>query len=82
MLGPEGMDPIRPRPRIAGLETIRLVCAAIVAMGHKRYDYTPVLEPVLGHRLLMAHGAAFGGVTPDEVIDGLLAQVPVPRDRA
>ena len=37
---------------------------------------------VLGHRLLMASGAAFGGVTPDEVIDGLLAQVSVPRDRA
>ena len=30
-------------------------------------------DPVLGHRLLMASGAAFGGVTPDEVIDGLLA---------
>jgi MoxR-like ATPase len=37
---------------------------------------------VLGHRLLMASGAAFGGVTPDEVIDNLLLQVPAPRDRA
>ena len=45
-------------------------------------DVATLAHPVLGHRLLMAHGAAFGGVTPDEVVDGLLAQVPVPRDRA
>jgi MoxR-like ATPase len=45
-------------------------------------DVATLARPVLGHRLLMASGAAFGGVTPDEVIDGLLAQVPVPRDRA
>src|SRR6478736_6571495 len=45
-------------------------------------DVATLAHPVLGHRLLMASGAAFGGVTPDEVIDGLLAQVPVPRDRA
>ena len=45
-------------------------------------DIATLAHPVLGHRLLMASGAAFGGVTPDEVIDGLLAQVAVPRDRA
>jgi MoxR-like ATPase len=45
-------------------------------------DVATLARPVLGHRLLMASGAAFGGVTPDEVVDTLLAQVPVPRDRA
>ena len=45
-------------------------------------DVATLAHPVLGHRLLMASSAAFGGTTSDEVIDGLLAQVPVPRDRA
>ena len=45
-------------------------------------DITTLARPVLGHRLLMASGAAFGGVTPDEVIDILVQQVPAPRDRA
>ncbi len=45
-------------------------------------DVAILARPVLGHRLLMASGAAFGGITPDEVIDDLLLQVPVPRDRA
>jgi MoxR-like ATPase len=45
-------------------------------------DIATLAHPVLGHRLLMASGAAFGGITPDEVVDNLLAQVPVPRDRA
>ncbi|MCK9823010.1 MoxR family ATPase [Nocardioides cavernae] len=45
-------------------------------------DVATLARPVLGHRLLMASGAAFGGVTPEEVIDNLLAQVSVPRDHA
>ena len=45
-------------------------------------DIATLAHPVLGHRLLMASGAAFGGITPDEVIDNLLAPGPVPRDRA
>ena len=45
-------------------------------------DIATLAHPVLGHRLLMASGAAFGGTTSDEVIDDLLAQVPAPRDRA
>ena len=45
-------------------------------------DVATLAHPVLGHRLLMASGAAFGGTTSGEVIEGLLAQVPVPRDRA
>ena len=45
-------------------------------------DIATLAHPVLGHRLLMGSGAAYGGTTSDEVIDDLLAQVPVPRDRA
>ena len=39
-------------------------------------DVATLAHPVLGHRLLMASGAAFGGTTSDEVIDDLLVQVP------
>ena len=45
-------------------------------------DIATLAHPVLGHRLLMGSSAAYGGTTSDEVIDDLLAQVPVPRDRA
>ena len=45
-------------------------------------DIATLARPVLVHRLLMPSGAAFGGVTPEQVVDDLLAQVPVPRDRA
>ncbi len=45
-------------------------------------DVATLAHPVLGHRLLMASAAAFGGTTAEQVIDGLLEQVPVPRDRA
>ena len=45
-------------------------------------DVSTLARPVLGHRLLMASGAAFGGVDTGEVVDSLLRQVPVPRDRA
>ena len=45
-------------------------------------DIATLAHPVLGHRLLMGSGAAYGGTTSDEVIDDLLAQVPAPRDRA
>ncbi|MBS2938209.1 MoxR family ATPase [Nocardioides sp. J2M5] len=45
-------------------------------------DIATLAHPVLVHRLLMSSGAAFGGLTPDQVIDDLLAQVPVPRSGA
>jgi MoxR-like ATPase len=45
-------------------------------------DIATLAHPVLGHRLLMDSGAAYGGTTSDEVIDDLLAHVPAPRDRA
>jgi len=45
-------------------------------------DVATLAHPVLGHRLLMESGAAFGGTTSAEVVDALLVQVPVPRDRA
>ena len=45
-------------------------------------DIATLAHPVLGHRLLMESGALYGGTTSADVIDRLLAQVPVPRDRA
>ena len=45
-------------------------------------DIAMLAHPVLGHRLLMDSGAIYGGTTPDDVIDRLIAQVSVPRDRA
>ncbi|MBC2934439.1 MoxR family ATPase [Nocardioides sp. zg-1228] len=45
-------------------------------------DVATLAHPVLGHRLLMAPGAVYGGTTSAAVIDDLLAQVPAPRDRA
>jgi MoxR-like ATPase len=45
-------------------------------------DVAVLAQPVLGHRILLVPGAAFGEVTPEAVIHDLLAQVPVPRDRA
>ena len=45
-------------------------------------DIAMLAHPVLGHRLLMDSGAIYGGTTSDDVIDRLLAQVSVPRDRA
>ena len=45
-------------------------------------DVATLAPPVLGHRLLMASGAVYGGITPEEVIHDLLEQVPAPRDRA
>ena len=46
------------------------------------FSFIGSVTPGPNNIMLMASGAAFGGVTPDEVIDQLLAQVPVPRDRA
>jgi MoxR-like ATPase len=42
-------------------------------------DVATLAHPVLVHRLVMASSAALGGTGPDQVIDDLLAQVPVPR---
>ena len=67
------------------LAWIRAAKAWALAVGRGHVvpeDVAPLAHPVLGHRLLMASGAAFGGTTSGEVIEGLLAQVPVPRDRA
>jgi MoxR-like ATPase len=45
-------------------------------------DVATLAHPVLRHRLLMESGAMYGGTTADDVVDRLLEQVPVPRDRA
>ncbi|MCY4726187.1 MoxR family ATPase [Nocardioides sp. STR2] len=67
------------------LAWIRAAKAWAVAEGRGHVvpeDVATLAHPVLDHRLLMASGAAFGGTTSAEVVDSLLEQVPVPRDRA
>ncbi len=68
-----------------GLAWMRAAKAWALAEGRGHVvpeDVATLAHPVLGHRLLLASGAAFGGATTAEVIEGLLAQVPVPHDRA
>ncbi|NYE38736.1 MoxR-like ATPase [Nocardioides cavernae] len=67
------------------LAWIRTAKAWALAQGRGHVvpeDVAVLARPVLAHRLLMASGAAFGGVTAADVVDRLLEQVPVPRDRA
>ena len=45
-------------------------------------DVAVLAAPVLGHRLLLSSAASFGGTTTEEMVERLLEQVPVPRDRA
>jgi MoxR-like ATPase len=45
-------------------------------------DVTTLAHEVLGHRLLLEPEAFFGGTSTTDVVDALLARVPVPRDRA
>ncbi|WP_460716428.1 AAA family ATPase [Nocardioides dilutus] len=45
-------------------------------------DVVTLASPVLCHRLLLDAEAAFRGVTVDDVVEQLMAAVPVPLDRA
>jgi len=36
-------------------------------------------KPTLRHRVLLEPEAELDGLTPDRVIDGIVAQIPVPR---
>jgi MoxR-like ATPase len=42
-------------------------------------DIKELATPVLRHRLLLRPEAELEGVSPDRVVEGLLAAVPVPR---
>ena len=45
-------------------------------------DILGLAHPILCHRLLLTPEAQFGGVEVDDLVDRLLAAVPVPTDRA
>ena len=54
--------------------------AALMGRGHViPDDIKRVARPVLRHRVLLKPGAEIDGYTAEEVIDGILAQVEVPR---
>ena len=54
--------------------------AALLGRGHVvPDDIKNVAKPVLRHRILLKPGAEIDGYTVDEVIDGILVQVEVPR---
>jgi MoxR-like ATPase len=68
-----------PRASIALLLTSK----SLAAMRGRGYitpdDVKTVCAPVLRHRLLLKPEAEIEGLTPDRVVDRVLARVPVPR---
>jgi MoxR-like ATPase len=57
--------------------------AALSGRGHVLPDdIQDLVQPVLAHRLLPSADAQLARRTPDEVLSGLVAHVPVPRSRA
>jgi MoxR-like ATPase len=64
--------------------TLHLVRAAKAAAALDRRDYVipddiqRLVQPVLGHRLLLTADAAMGGRTADRVLDAIVGSVPVP----
>lgn len=48
------------RQHIAGLDGIRFVCAAIVALGHYYYNWTAALEPYIGAGIAKLIGSGLG----------------------
>ena len=42
-------------------------------------DVKYLAAPVLRHRLVMTPASDMDGITPDKVVEGLLAQLPAPR---
>lgn len=69
--------------RIAGLDSIRFVCALVVALGHFSGNYAPDLAPLLGDRLATLAdqflGVAFNGpaaVIVFFVLSGFVVHLP------
>ncbi|MBI3988984.1 MAG: MoxR family ATPase [candidate division NC10 bacterium] len=68
-----------PRASVALLHASK----ALAAIRGKRYvtpdEVKEMAKPVLRHRVILRPEAEIEGVTADQVIEGLLSQVPVPR---
>jgi MoxR-like ATPase len=67
------------------LALIRVIKTWAVADGREHVvpeDVAQLARPVLGHRLILDGEAQFRGVEVDQVVEELLARVPVPRIRA
>ena len=65
--------------------TLHLIRAAKAAAALDRRDYVipddiqRLVQPVLGHRLLLTADAAMGGRTAERVLEAIVASVPVPE---
>jgi MoxR-like ATPase len=71
-------------PRSA-LHLLRAAKAHAVLEGRNHVlpdDVQALVQPVLAHRLLPSPDAAINQRTPEDVLDSVLTQVPVPRSRA
>ena len=67
------------------LALIRVIKTWAIADGREHVvpeDVAELARPVLGHRLILDGEAQFRGVEVDQVVEELLARVPVPRVRA
>jgi MoxR-like ATPase len=67
------------------LALIRVIKTWAVADGREHVvpeDVAELARPVLGHRLILDGEAQFRGIEVDQVVEDLLARVPVPRVRA
>jgi MoxR-like ATPase len=69
----------------AALQLLRAAKAHAVVQGREHVlpdDVQDLVQPVLAHRLLPSADAQLARRSPEDVLAGLLAQVPVPRHRA
>ena len=74
--------PVSPRGSIA----VAIAARSWAASQGRNYvtgdDVKRVVRSVLSHRLLLTAGARLDGVTAADLLDKILAEVPVPRERS
>ena len=68
-----------PRASIALLKVAQVIAAAEGRAFITPDDVKPMVKPVLRHRVMLHPDAQLQGVTPDDRIDDLLRNAPVPR---
>ncbi len=71
-----------PRASIALLKAAQVIAAAEGRAFVTPDDVKPMVKPVLRHRVMLHPDAQLQGVTPDDRIEDLLRNAPVPRAAA
>jgi MoxR-like ATPase len=71
-----------PRASIALLKAAQVIAASEGRTFITPDDVKPMVKPVLRHRVMLHPDAQLQGVTPDDRIDDLLRNAPVPRAAA